>query len=177
MNSIIRKHLNSNFVIHKMTKERLGHYINIRQDNYGVYFLYKDDELMYIGRSCTVMKRMKSHMGSKIDWNMVKWIVTPSKRLSIDIEHALIVNYPTPHNQLPRVGHSIPKMYYSFISDCRRTIEMYDRTLRTGEFLDFKHNLERNLKYSMDNVGMSLLEFEIEYNKKIKGEPHRLTKN
>lgn len=76
-----------------MTKERLSGYLNIKGDTYGVYFLYKDNELMYIGRSCTVMKRMKSHMGSKIDWNMVKWIVTPSKRLSIDIEHT--------YNELP----------------------------------------------------------------------------
>ena len=176
MYSIIRKHLNSNFVIHNMTKERLGHYINIRQDNYGVYFLYKDNELKYIGRSCTVMKRMKSHMGSKMDWNMVKWIITPIKRLSVDIEHALIMNYPTPHNQIPKIGKSIPKMYYSFISDCRRTIELYDKNVKDGDY-EFIHNLERNLKYSMDNVGMSLLEYEIEYNKKIKGEPHRLTKN
>lgn len=159
-----------------MTKERLGHYINIKQDNYGVYFLYKDNELKYIGRSCTVIKRMKSHMGSKMDWNMVKWIVTPSKRLSIDIEHALIMNYPTPYNQIPKMGKSIPKMYYSFISDCRITIELYDKNVKDGE-VDYIDNLERNLKYSTDNVGMSLLEYEIEYNKKIKGEPHRLTKN
>lgn len=56
------------------------------------------------------------------------------------------------------------------------TIELYDKNVKDGDY-EFIHNLERNLKYSMDNVGMSLLEYEIEYNKKIKGEPHKLTKN
>lgn len=86
------------------------------------------------------------------------------------------MNYPTPHNQIPKIGKSIPKMYYSFISDCRRTIEMYNRMVNTGE-VEYIHNLEKNLKFSMDNVVMNLLEFEMEYNKKNKGEPHRLTKN
>jgi hypothetical protein len=176
MIDIIRKHLNSSFVISKMTKDRLHHYINMRKDNYGVYLLYKDNELMYIGRSCTVIKRMKSHIGSKIDWNIVKWVITPTKRLSVDIEHAIIMNYPTPHNQIPKTVKSIPKLYSTFIGDCRRTIVMYNRMVKTGDF-EFSHNIERNLKYSMDNIGMNLLEFEMEYTKKMTGEPHRLTKD
>jgi hypothetical protein len=159
-----------------MTKKRLGDYININKDNHGVYFLYKDDDLMYIGRSRNIIKRMKSHICSKKDWNIVKWIVTPSKRLSVDIEYALIMNYPTPYNQLPKIGN-VPKIYSTFIGDCKRTIEIYNRMVTTGELGEFSHNIERNLKYSKDNIGMSLLEFEIEYNKKIKGEPHKLTRD
>lgn len=174
MNSIIRKHLNNSFVIHKMTKERLSGYLNIKGDTYGVYFLYKDNELMYIGRSSNVMKRMKSHMGSKMDWDMVKWIVTPSKRLSVDIEHALIMNYPTPHNQIPKITKSVPRLYKKFISDCKRTLRLYDYMVETNDF-EYGNNICNNLDYYKNNISMGLLEFEIEYNKKIKGDPHILT--
>ena len=88
------------------------------------------------------------------------------------------MTHPTPYNHVPKIVKSVPKLYSLYISDCRRELKLYDEMGVENDFRKTKYSsyVIKNLNYFKENVNMTLHEFEIEYDKKIKGEPHKLTK-
>ena len=201
---VIKKHLGSNPILWKMTREEVRNIFMPFFDpeiKEGVYFLYEGDNLVYIGRSSNLIKRIKSHISrNRFHWDKVKSVVTPDKRLSVDIEHALLMNFPTPNNVKPRVSLKIPDLYKTHRSNWKTTVKMYDMMLEpynserqvrlfgpiltknqlTIKFLSVKEQEEvdrinKNHVISLNNLRMGLEEFKEEYRKKTIGEPHTLT--
>jgi len=186
---IIRKHLRSKPILWKMSKDEVREsYMVLNDTLQGVYLLYSGDDLVYIGRSSNLLKRVKSHISrKKFHWDTVRSVVVPNKRLSIDIEHAHLMNLPTPNNVKPRVSLKMDELYKNYRSTWRTTVKMYDMMLepytRDGQFtifedLDDREKIDRinkNHLISLSNLQMSFEEFEEEYRKKNAGDPHRLT--
>ena len=201
---VIKKHLGFNPILWKMTREEVRNIFMPFFDpeiKEGVYFLYEGDNLVYIGRSSNLIKRIKSHISrNRFHWDKVKSVVTPDKRLSVDIEHAILMNFPTPNNVKPRVSLKISDLYKTHRSNWKTTVKMYDMMLEPYhsegqvrmfgpirsknqlaiKFLSVKDQEEvdrinKNHVISLNNLRMGLEEFKEEYRKKTIGEPHTLT--
>lgn len=77
----------------------------------GVYVLYHEDRIVYIGYSKQLYKRVRSHCTSKkILWDRFEKYVIGCELMSRFIEENLIVYYKPMYNQISKSGNFIHEM-------------------------------------------------------------------
>lgn len=75
---------------------------------YGVYILYDGGEVVYIGYSKHLYKRIKSQCtNKKIEWDVYEKYIIGEKLMSKFIEEFLIEYYKPKHNRMSRQGRYI----------------------------------------------------------------------
>jgi len=74
----------------------------------GVYFLYREGELIYIGVSCNIAVRLWQHRVSSKVWDEVKFIEEPDYKKAIEIEDYMISAFRPPLNlKISKLKHHV----------------------------------------------------------------------
>lgn len=82
--------------------------LNKPQIEFGVYILYDGGEIVYIGYSKQLYKRIRSQCtNKKIEWDIYEKYLIGDKLMSKFIEEFLIEYYKPKHNQMSRQGRYI----------------------------------------------------------------------
>ena len=108
----------------------------------GIYFLLKDNEIVYVGQSDNVMKRISAHIVA--DEKMFdSYCVLPVKEGDLnDIEARYIWEFAPRHNK------SIPKNERcKTLAEVRLMYSDYGLSLLDIEEIAFEHNIERRSKW------------------------------
>lgn len=63
-----------------------------------VYFLYKGDEVVYVGKAVKALRRVGEHVGSK-DFDAVSWIACKAEELD-ELERRAILRFKPPLNKI-----------------------------------------------------------------------------
>lgn len=75
-----------------------GYLENMGPNGSGVYFLFDEEELAYIGKATTISQRLWRHfVDSDIRWRDVSWIEMPVE-CSEEVEHYYIYKFDPPMN-------------------------------------------------------------------------------
>ena len=97
------------------------------EDTCGIYFLFKDDELVYIGQSTCVYQRIETHRGDK-DFDRACYFPCPEGELT-DIETVLIQGFAPRYNKTYNFGKYKKWGYHLHAADVRLAQDIAKRAL------------------------------------------------
>jgi len=193
-------------MIKKLTKEHVGskrikfeqyRRIDIQHilwktnpQNCGVYWLMRNNKIVYIGFSENLKKRIRTHSSynpnNKKHWNKCEYAIIGNSDLSRAIETAMIMRFKPEYNNpvtyKSHINMNNPQKsfnsYKNYIKSKMKSENEYLSELmvnRNKNQTEIKNVLTiiRKLKKHMD---MSYTEFLINHKKKVQGRPHKLYK-
>ena len=89
----------------------------------GIYALYKENNLYYVGKSVDLQRRLKQHLKDRHQdkWNKFSFFVVRDKRHISDLEALLIrINDPKGNRQKPNKGKNLEDEYESLIDEYQK---------------------------------------------------------
>ena len=89
----------------------------------GIYALYKENNLYYVGKSVDLQRRLKQHLKDRHQnkWNKFSFFVVKDKRHIPDLEALLIrINEPKGNRQKPNKGKNLEYDYENLIDDYQK---------------------------------------------------------
>jgi hypothetical protein len=173
INITIKKHLGSKFVSSVDYRDKInlrGHpkFKWYKPDHsgvsyVGVYFLYDKNELVYIGYTADVYKRVANHRSGFFKWTKVRYVDVGDELKARKLEFALLVTNKTKYNSPKYVERRVIKDPYNY---WWRQRGILSETV--------KYSVKRLKPHYQKMLDMSFEEFEEQYKLKMSGEPHDL---
>lgn len=148
----------------------------------GVYFLYNESKLVYVGVACNIIVRLWQHSLSKgKNWDSVKFIEEQDYLKAIEIENYYIEKYnPLYNNSLSKLKYFLskesnklkvtyPSGWVKILSDeelqqqrteKQRELENHQKYEKDAKELMLKPRAERKMKYKHKQVHFSFFTYK-----------------
>lgn len=185
---LIKRHLNVNKLeTLEFKREELYHILwSSKPEKCGVYWLIRDDKIVYAGFSTNLKKRIKQHASfsstNKKHWNKVICVVVEDPLKARSIENALIIKFKPEYNS-PKTWENFkepadPELaYFKYLNNIR-----YVNKLLKVKYAEYDMNKEKKQKEQLlveikENQKHLATTFDKWYKNHmlmIKGEPHEL---
>lgn len=174
IDTTIRKHLGNNFVSSVDYRNEInerGGYAKVKTYKpdhsgvyyVGVYFLYNKDELVYIGYTRGVHKRITNHRWGNFEWTKVRYVCIGDELKAKKLEFALLVTNNTKYNSPRYIEKRVIKDLKSYW--------WTKKSFLSTAVLYCKKSLKEPYQKMLD---MSYEDFEKQYRLKMSGDPHDL---
>jgi hypothetical protein len=89
--------------------EKLAPTLTMAKNDIGVYLLYQDNEVVYVGMTRSLLGRMASHVRSDFEWDRLEFIHAHPMEIG-DIETELIAKHRPKYNlaKIPKIRSTDP---------------------------------------------------------------------
>lgn len=103
----------------------------------GVYFLFQDDELMYIGTSSLILRRLHAHLRTK-DFNNYAFISCETREEANTLEVEMIKQYKPPLNVIHKKA-DLKTMEYKALQNIKPYNGRLESVRKLSEHLDIDY--------------------------------------